>query len=106
MSREEIVKKLIDGGAVAVVRMSDSNKLLKVAEAILKGGVSAIEITMTTPNALSVIEAATKELESEVQIGVGSILDAETARLAINAGANLCGEPGIQTGNHSNRPRV
>lgn len=93
MSREAIVQKLIDGGAVAVVRMSDSNKLIKAAEAILKGGVSAIEITMTTPNALRVIETATKELGSDVQIGVGSVLDAETARQAIDAGATYVVSP-------------
>lgn len=93
MTRYEIVQKLIHGGAVAVVRMGDSKKLMKVAEAILKGGVSAVEITMTTPNALKVIEEATKELGKDVQIGVGSVLDAETARLAIDAGATYVVSP-------------
>lgn len=93
MTRYEIVQKLIHGGVVAVVRMGDSKKLIKVAEAILKGGVSAVEITMTTPNALNVIEEATKELGKDVQIGVGSVLDAETARLAIDAGATYVVSP-------------
>ena len=69
--------------------MSDSQKLIKVIEAVHLGGVSAIEITMTTPNALKVIEETSFTMGSVAQIGVGSVLDAETARLAINAGATF-----------------
>ena len=94
MSRFEIVQKIIDDGAVAVIRMSDSQKLLRVAEALLEGGISALEITMTTPNALKVIEEASRALPKEVLIGVGSVLDSETARLAINAGACAVGVGG------------
>ena len=93
MGKRQIVQKLIDGGVVAVLRVGDSRRLMKVAEAILKGGVSAIEITMTTPNALKVIEKATDELGKEVQIGVGSVLDAHTARQAIDAGATYVVSP-------------
>ena len=56
MDRIQLVDTLIKNGAVAVIRMADSEKLLKVAEAVHEGGVSGIEITMTTPNALLVIE--------------------------------------------------
>ncbi|MCB0270972.1 MAG: bifunctional 4-hydroxy-2-oxoglutarate aldolase/2-dehydro-3-deoxy-phosphogluconate aldolase [Calditrichaeota bacterium] len=97
MSRFEIVQKIIDDGAVAVIRMSDSQKLLRVAEALLEGGISALEITMTTPNALKVIEEASLELPGEVLIGVGSVLDSETARLAINAGAKYVVSPIFKT---------
>ncbi|MCB9069025.1 MAG: bifunctional 4-hydroxy-2-oxoglutarate aldolase/2-dehydro-3-deoxy-phosphogluconate aldolase [Calditrichae bacterium] len=97
MSRFEIVQKIIDDGAVAVIRMSDSQKLLRVAEALLEGGISALEITMTTPNALKVIEEASRELPGEVLIGVGSVLDSETARLAINAGAKYVVSPIFKT---------
>ncbi len=93
MTRSEIVQKIINDGAVAVIRMSDSQKLLKVAEALLKGGISSLEITMTTPNALKVIEEASRVLPDEVLIGVGSVLDSETARLAINAGAKYVVSP-------------
>ena len=97
MSRFEIVQKIIDDGAVAVIRMSDSQKLLRVAEALLEGGISALEITMTTPNALKVIDEASRELPGEVLIGVGSVLDSETARLAINAGAKYVVSPIFKT---------
>ena len=93
MPRQEIVQKLIRSGAIAVIRMGDSKKLMRVAEAILKGGVSAIEITMTTPNALKIIEEAAKELGEDAQIGVGSVLDAKTARSAIDAGATYVVSP-------------
>ena len=93
MTRTEILQKIIEEGAVAVIRMSDSRKLMQVARAIQAGGISSIEITMTTPNALAVIEQASKELQGDVLIGVGSVLDAETARLAILAGAKFVVSP-------------
>lgn len=93
MSRANIVHKIISDGAVAVIRMQDSRKLIEVARAIQKGGISLIEITMTTPNALTIIERATQELGDEVVVGVGSVLDAETARMAIYAGARYVVSP-------------
>jgi len=89
MDRIQILNKINESGAVAIIRMADSAKLMKVAEAIYKGGVSAIEVTMTTPNALGVIEDIAKNMSDTIQIGVGSVLDSETARLAINAGAEF-----------------
>ncbi|MCA9734577.1 MAG: bifunctional 4-hydroxy-2-oxoglutarate aldolase/2-dehydro-3-deoxy-phosphogluconate aldolase [Deferribacteres bacterium] len=93
MSRLAILQKVTTEKAVAVIRMSDSAKLMKVAEALMEGGLSILEITMTTPNALKVIEEATKTFDSGMTIGVGSVLDAETARLAINAGAQYVVSP-------------
>ncbi len=93
MSRHEIVNRITSEGAVAVVRMADSEKLLRVAEALFRGGLSSLEITMTTPDALKVIEGATDELGDDVLIGVGSVLDSETARLAILAGAKYVVSP-------------
>ena len=57
MSREEIVKNIIDNGVVAVVRTKHPDKLIKIAEAIYEGGIKYIEITMTVPNALKMIAA-------------------------------------------------
>ena len=93
MSQSEIIEKIIQNGAVAVIRMNDSTKLIKVAEAINKGGVSGIEITMTVPGALKIIEEATRAIGREMNIGVGSVLDAHTAQDAINAGANYVVSP-------------
>ncbi len=93
MNRAEIVERITGEGAVAVIRMADSAKLTKVAEAVQKGGISSIEITMTTPNALTVIETCCKEMSDDLLIGVGSVLDSETARLAILAGAKYVVSP-------------
>ena len=93
MDRLQLLNTISESGAVAIIRMADSEKLMKVAEAIHKGGVSAIEVTMTTPNALSVIEKIASEMGDTIQIGVGSVLDEETARLAINAGAEFVVSP-------------
>lgn len=93
MSRNETVKTLIDAGAVAVIRLSDASKLIKVAEAINEGGVSAIEITMTVPNAIKVIEETNIAIGDHIIIGVGSVLNSQTAEDAINAGAKYVVSP-------------
>ena len=93
MSREIIVGKLIESGAVAVIRLADPKKLIKVAEAIYTGGVSGIEITMTVPDAIRVIADASKEIGSYMNVGVGSVLNVETAQKAIDAGAKYVVSP-------------
>lgn len=76
-------------GIVAIMRAKSSEQLLVAADAVKAGGVNAIEVTMTTPNALDVIEKATSRYGEEVIFGVGSVLDPETARSAILAGAQF-----------------
>ena len=93
MNRQEIVISLFEASAIAVVRLSDPTKLIKVSEAIYEGGVSAIEITMTVPNAIKMIEEASKVIGSYMMIGVGSVLDLETAQKAIDAGAKYVVSP-------------
>ena len=93
MGKEETIKSLIDCGAIAVIRLADPNKLIKVAKAIYEGGVAGIEITMTVPDAINVIKKASSELGSYMNIGVGSVLDAETAQRAIDAGAKYVVSP-------------
>ncbi|QXD14104.1 bifunctional 4-hydroxy-2-oxoglutarate aldolase/2-dehydro-3-deoxy-phosphogluconate aldolase [Rhodocaloribacter litoris] len=91
--RKEILQRIIESGAVAVVRMADAQRLLRVAEALHEGGITAIEITMTTPDALAVIEEVAGAMGDEVQVGVGSVLSAEVARQAIDAGARYVVSP-------------
>lgn len=91
--RKQILQTILQSGAVAVVRMANAQRLLRVVEAVREGGVTAIEITMTTPNALAVIEEIAREMDDSVQVGVGSVLDAETARQAIDAGARYVVSP-------------
>lgn len=92
-SKSEITRRVIDYGAVAVVRLPDSSMALDVINAIREGGVKAIEITMTVPRALDVIADCAAKLPSDVIIGVGSVLDAQVAQQAIYAGADFVVSP-------------
>ena len=85
----DISDSIRDIGIVAIMRANSSNQLLDAADAVLAGGVNAIEVTMTTPGAIRVIEEATTKYGDAVIFGVGSVLDPETARAAILAGAQF-----------------
>jgi 2-dehydro-3-deoxyphosphogluconate aldolase / (4S)-4-hydroxy-2-oxoglutarate aldolase len=78
---------------IAIMRAQASDKMLAAAEAIYAGGVRIIEVTMTTPGALDVIAQAAPHFGDEVLFGAGSVLDAETARAAILAGAGFVVAP-------------
>ncbi len=93
MSKQDILNRIFELKAVAVVRMNNAEKLKKVVEAIYKGGVSAIEITMTTPGALNSIESLSKSMGDEILIGVGSAINKQMASDAINAGAKFVVSP-------------
>ena len=93
MTRSEILSSVLESGAGAVVRMADAARLVRVAEAVAEGGVTAIEVTMTTPNALAVIGDVARALGDAVAVGVGSVLDAGTARRAVDAGARYVVSP-------------
>lgn len=93
MERQQLLKEIEDSGIIAVIRLSDVSKLQHIIDAISKGGVRALEITMTTPNAIQTIETLSREIHSDFLLGVGTVLDAETARLAINAGAQFVVSP-------------
>jgi 2-dehydro-3-deoxyphosphogluconate aldolase / (4S)-4-hydroxy-2-oxoglutarate aldolase len=89
MSANGSVERILETGVVAIMRANSPDQLLGAAKAVLAGGVEAIEVTMTTPGALDVIRQATTQFGKEVLFGVGSVLDAETARAAILAGAQF-----------------
>jgi 2-dehydro-3-deoxyphosphogluconate aldolase/(4S)-4-hydroxy-2-oxoglutarate aldolase len=88
-SNTDISAAIREIGIVAIMRANSSEQLLAAADAVKAGGVNAIEVTMTTPGALGVIEEATSRYGDEVIFGVGSVLDPETARAAILAGAQF-----------------
>jgi len=92
-SRIAIVDRLAALGAVAVVRLKDPSVLLHVVEAIAEGGVRAIEITMTVPGALAQIARVREHFGDDVLLGVGSVLDPETATKAVSAGARYVVTP-------------
>jgi len=98
MSKDTVLNQILDTGVVAIMRASSSDQLLSAAEAILDGGVSAIEVTMTTPNAMEVIRQATAKFGNQVLFGVGTVLDSETARAAILAGAQFVVCPTLNLG--------
>ena len=93
MHRDEQVRLIEESGIIAIVRFDRSEQLVQVAKAIKAGGVAIIEFTMTTPNALGIIEESTREFGDEVLLGAGTVLDAETARAAILAGAEFIVAP-------------
>lgn len=88
------LRRIKDTGIVAVVRAENPDQALKIAEAVKEGGVQAIEITMTVPGAIDVIrELVSSYPDKEILIGAGSVLDAETARWCILAGAEYIVSP-------------
>lgn len=84
---------MLHPGVVAVIRADSSEQLLDVARALAGGGVTAMEVTMTTPNAIQTIERVTKELGDQILMGVGTVLDTETCRIALLAGAQFVVTP-------------
>ncbi|NBO90827.1 MAG: bifunctional 4-hydroxy-2-oxoglutarate aldolase/2-dehydro-3-deoxy-phosphogluconate aldolase [Planctomycetia bacterium] len=93
MSKEQQLQQVLDTGIVAVVRSPDSPLLVDVCRALADGGVTVVEITMTVPDALDVVRAVRRELGSRVLLGAGTILDPETARMALLAGAEYLVTP-------------
>lgn len=92
-AKSEVIRLLKDPGIVAVVRAPKAELVIPLARALLAGGVIAVEITMTTPNAIEAIRNANAALGKEALLGVGTVLDGKTARAAIEAGAEFVVSP-------------
>lgn len=93
MDKAASLGRILDAGVVAIVRLDSAGQLGEVARAIKAGGADVIEFTMTTPGALEIIAAASSEFGDQVLLGAGTVLDAETARAAILAGARFIVSP-------------
>src|SRR5262245_17068750 len=93
MSKESDLRRVLDGGIVAVVRSPDSQQLVEAARALADGGVTTVEITMTVTDALDVVRAVRRALGDRLLLGAGTILDPETARAALLAGAEFLVAP-------------
>jgi 2-dehydro-3-deoxyphosphogluconate aldolase / (4S)-4-hydroxy-2-oxoglutarate aldolase len=93
MNREKILMEILKRKAIAVLRVKEEEKLQRVIEAIYSGGVSVIEITMTVPNAVQLIEQMNEKLDKNIIIGIGSVLNSKTAEDAIEAGAKYVVSP-------------
>src|SRR4030042_719743 len=79
MSRDEVLKIILASKVIAVIRMPDTEKLARVVEAVRRGGVRAIEITMTTPSALEIITDQVRSKPPGTLIGAGTVLDGPPA---------------------------
>lgn len=94
MDKEKVITKICDTGIVAVVRAESAIEAQRIADACIEGGIAAIELTFTVPNAHKVIEAlAAKYTPDEIILGAGTVLDSETARIAILSGAQYIVSP-------------
>ena len=92
-TKQEIEDVLLNPGLIAVVRAKSRAQVVPLAQALLAGGIRAIEVTMTTPDAIEAIRDCRAAFGPEALIGVGTILDAVTARVAIEAGAEFVVSP-------------
>jgi len=94
MDKLDVIKKMKEEGIVAVVRAESKEKGEKLIDAIVNGGIKFIEITMTVPGAVDIIkELSEKYKGTDVVIGAGTVLDSETARMVILAGAQFVVSP-------------
>lgn len=93
MDKSEKLNLIRETGVIAIMRAQSAALLIAAADAIKAGGVRVIEVTMTTPGALDVIAEATHRYGEDVLFGAGSVLDAETARAAMLAGAGFIVAP-------------
>lgn len=93
MDKEQVYKSVTRTGVVAVIRGETKEEALRVARAAVAGGIEAVEITFTVPGATDVIRVLSGELAGKAVVGAGSVLDAETARIAILAGAQFVVSP-------------
>lgn len=95
MDKAKVIKWIKEIGVVPVVRASSSDEAMRAIEAIKEGGVSVLEITMTVPGAIRVMEEVSARFGDEVLVGAGTVLDSETARACILAGAQFVVSPAL-----------
>jgi 2-dehydro-3-deoxyphosphogluconate aldolase / (4S)-4-hydroxy-2-oxoglutarate aldolase len=108
MSKIEVLQKIVTSGVVAVIRAENPEQAARIADACALGGISALEITFTVPDAAGVIEHLVKKCSKEILLGAGTVLDPETARIAILAGAQFAVSPALnpETARLCNRYQV
>jgi 2-dehydro-3-deoxyphosphogluconate aldolase/(4S)-4-hydroxy-2-oxoglutarate aldolase len=97
MRRKEILESIIDIGVVPVVRTGSAESAVRAVEAVFKGGIRAAEITMTVPGALRALEKVADEFGDRITLGAGTVLDPETARVCMLAGAQFLVTPVLNT---------
>jgi len=94
MDKAEVFQRIVDVGIVPVIRSASGDDALRAAEAIARGGIPIVEITMTVPGAVEVIRSLVKQ-RSDLLVGAGTVLDPQMARRCIGAGAQFLASPGL-----------
>jgi 2-dehydro-3-deoxyphosphogluconate aldolase/(4S)-4-hydroxy-2-oxoglutarate aldolase len=93
--RDLLLRRALAGRLVAIVRLRDGAALLEVAEALVEGGITTLEFTLTTPGAVAAIERCRARFGEAVVVGAGTVLDADGARRCLEAGAQFLVSPGV-----------
>jgi len=93
VKRAVILETLERSGIIAVIRLRSADKLTEIIDALISGGIQALEITMTTPNAVEIIRDTSQNLSADFIIGAGTVLDSDTAVAVIRAGAQFVVSP-------------
>ncbi|PYT30417.1 MAG: 2-dehydro-3-deoxyphosphogluconate aldolase [Acidobacteria bacterium] len=96
MTKEQILSAITEIGIVPVVRTSSAESAIKAIDAICRGGIRAAEITMTVPGALRALEKVADQFGDKLVLGAGTVLDTETARACMLAGAEFLVAPGLK----------
>ena len=89
------LQRVLDGGIVAIIRATSGEQLVNVARALYEGGIDVIEVTFTVPNVLEILAAVRKDLGNKILLGAGTVLDPETCRAALLAGAEFIVSPSL-----------
>jgi 2-dehydro-3-deoxyphosphogluconate aldolase/(4S)-4-hydroxy-2-oxoglutarate aldolase len=105
MNKVDVAARITEVGIVPVVRAASPRQAMLAVEAVCAGGIPIVEVTMTVPGAVELIAQLSKSVGSEVLIGAGTVLDADTARRCVDAGAEFIVSPGfdLETVKFANR---
>ena len=95
MNKSEVLKQIKDTGVIPVVRATTADEAMRAIDAIREGGIAVLEITMTVPGAVGVIEQVAARFGNDALVGAGTVLDAETARACVSAGAQFIVSPAL-----------
>lgn len=95
MGKTEVLRRIVETGIIPVVRASSLSEAMTIVDALIEGGINVLEITMTVPGALMLIEQIVMRCERKIVVGAGTVLDAETARVCMLAGAQFVVSPAL-----------
>ncbi|WP_047152438.1 bifunctional 4-hydroxy-2-oxoglutarate aldolase/2-dehydro-3-deoxy-phosphogluconate aldolase [Aneurinibacillus tyrosinisolvens] len=98
LPKVKLLQKMTESGVIAVIRRVPQESIEKIAENLVEGGVTALEVTVDTPGAFEAIRLLSEKLQGRAVVGAGTVIDSESARLAINSGAEFILSPSLHEG--------